>query len=142
MVAYKKPQEREREESQRRRGERDQIKFIDRRFERWQVVRSFEPQGSKFQHFVLSIFVVHCLLVPWTNGCYLYINAARIVGPSRAQISIRQHDQGKRKEYLKIHVLRKAWPHIPILLHCVWCAVFHSKLSCLGFYMPIILSKF
>ena len=38
MVAYKKPQQRKKEESERLRGERDQIKFIDLRFERWQVV--------------------------------------------------------------------------------------------------------
>ena len=34
MVAYKKPQQRKREESKRLRGEGDQIKFIDLRFER------------------------------------------------------------------------------------------------------------
>ena len=39
MVAYIKPQQRRKEESERLRGERDQIKFIDLRFERWQVVR-------------------------------------------------------------------------------------------------------
>ena len=41
MVTYTKPQQRKKEESERLRGERerDQIKFIDLRFERWQVVR-------------------------------------------------------------------------------------------------------
>ena len=40
MVAYTKPkQRRKEEESERLRGERDQIKFIDLRFERRQVVR-------------------------------------------------------------------------------------------------------
>ena len=39
MVAYTKPQQRKKEESERLRGERDQINFIDLRFERWQVVR-------------------------------------------------------------------------------------------------------
>ena len=39
MVAYTKPQQREKEESEKLRGERDQIKFIGVRFERWQVVR-------------------------------------------------------------------------------------------------------
>ena len=39
MVAYTKPQQRKKEENERLRGERDQIMFIDRRFERWQVVR-------------------------------------------------------------------------------------------------------
>ena len=38
MVAYKKPQHRRKEESEQLRGERDQIKFIDLRFEGWQVV--------------------------------------------------------------------------------------------------------
>ena len=38
MVACTKLQHRKREESKRLRGERDKIKFIDIRFERWQVV--------------------------------------------------------------------------------------------------------
>ena len=38
MVAYTKPQHRRKGESERLRGERDQIKFTDLRFERWQVV--------------------------------------------------------------------------------------------------------
>ena len=38
MVACIKPQQRKKEESERLRGERDQIKFIDLRFERRQVV--------------------------------------------------------------------------------------------------------
>ena len=39
MVAYTKPQQWKKEESERLRGERDQIKFIDLEFERWQVLR-------------------------------------------------------------------------------------------------------
>ena len=39
MVAYTKRQQRKEEDSERRRGERDLIKIIDHRFERWQVVR-------------------------------------------------------------------------------------------------------
>ena len=39
MVAYTKPQQRKKEESEKLRGEGDQIKFIDLRFERWKVVR-------------------------------------------------------------------------------------------------------
>ena len=39
MVAYTKPQQREKEESEKLRGESDQIKFIDLRFERWQAER-------------------------------------------------------------------------------------------------------
>ena len=38
MVAYIMLQQRKKEESERLRGERDQTKFIDLRFERWQVV--------------------------------------------------------------------------------------------------------
>ena len=40
MAAYTKPQQRKKEESERLRGEGDQIKFIYLRFEGWQVVRS------------------------------------------------------------------------------------------------------
>ena len=39
MVSYTKQQQRKKEESEQLRGERDQVKFIDLRFERWQVVR-------------------------------------------------------------------------------------------------------
>ena len=39
MVAYTMPQQRKKEESKRLRGERDQTKFIDLPFTRWQVVR-------------------------------------------------------------------------------------------------------
>ena len=39
MVAYTKLQQRKKEKSERLRGERDEIKFIDLGFERWQVVR-------------------------------------------------------------------------------------------------------
>ena len=38
MAAYTKPQQRKKEESEKLRGERDRIKFIDLRLERWQVV--------------------------------------------------------------------------------------------------------
>ena len=37
-MAYTKPQQRNREERERLRGEGDQIKIIDFRFERWRVV--------------------------------------------------------------------------------------------------------
>ena len=37
MMAYKKPQQRTKEESEKLRGEGDKIKYIDLRFERWQV---------------------------------------------------------------------------------------------------------
>ena len=42
MVVYPKLQQKKKEESERLRGERDQIKFIDLRFERWQVIRLSE----------------------------------------------------------------------------------------------------
>ena len=35
MVAFTKPQQRKKEESEKLRGERGHIKFIDLRFERW-----------------------------------------------------------------------------------------------------------
>ena len=38
MVAYTKPQQRKKEESEQLRVTRDKIKFIDLRFERWQFV--------------------------------------------------------------------------------------------------------
>ena len=46
MVAYIKPQQRKKEESEQLRGERDQIKFIDLRFEIWQVI-GFRKSGRK-----------------------------------------------------------------------------------------------
>ena len=39
MVAFTKPQQRKKEQSEKLNRVRDQIKFIDLRFERWQVVR-------------------------------------------------------------------------------------------------------
>ena len=47
MVAYTKPQQRKEEESERLRGERDKIKFIDLRFERWQFVRFRKARRSQ-----------------------------------------------------------------------------------------------
>ena len=41
-MTYTKPQQWKKEESERLREQRDQIKFIDLRFERWQVVRLSE----------------------------------------------------------------------------------------------------
>ena len=41
MVAFTKPQQWKKEESERLRGESDQIRFIDLGFERWQVVRLY-----------------------------------------------------------------------------------------------------
>ena len=47
MVAYAVPQQRKKEESERLRGERDQIKFIDLGLERWQVLRSKKARGRQ-----------------------------------------------------------------------------------------------
>ena len=45
IVAYTMPQQRKKEESARLRGERDNIKFIDLGFGRWQVVRFRKARG-------------------------------------------------------------------------------------------------
>ena len=45
MVAYTKPQRRKKEESERRRGERDQIEFTDLRFEKFKCKSS---NGNKY----------------------------------------------------------------------------------------------
>ena len=46
MVANTKPQRRKKEDNERLGGERDQIKFIDLRFERWQVLRFRKARRS------------------------------------------------------------------------------------------------
>ena len=53
MVAYTKPQQGKKEESEQLRGERDQIKFIYLRFERWQVVGFRKARRRQF-HKLLS----------------------------------------------------------------------------------------
>ena len=50
MAAYTKRIQRKKEESERLRGERDQIKFIDLRFERWQVLRFRKAKEGKTFH--------------------------------------------------------------------------------------------
>ena len=47
MMAYTKPQQRQKE-SERLRIEGDTIKFIDLRFERWQVVRIRKARGRQY----------------------------------------------------------------------------------------------
>ena len=47
MVAYTMPQQRKKGESERLRGERDQIKCVYLRFERWQVVRFRKARGGQ-----------------------------------------------------------------------------------------------
>ena len=47
MTAYTKPQQGTKEKSEKRRGERDQIKFIDLGFERWQVLRFRKARGKQ-----------------------------------------------------------------------------------------------
>ena len=56
MVAYTKPQQRKKEESERLRGEGDRIKFIDLRFERWQVVR-FRKRKTEAMHSINHMFL-------------------------------------------------------------------------------------
>ena len=46
-MVFTKPQQWNKEESEQPRGERDQIKFIDLRFERWQVVRFRKARGGQ-----------------------------------------------------------------------------------------------
>ena len=46
MVDYAKPQRRKKEESERLTVEREYIKFIDLRFERWQVI-GFRKVGRR-----------------------------------------------------------------------------------------------
>ena len=48
MVAYTKPQHRKKEKSEQLGGERDKIKFIDLRFERWQVVGLMKARGGQY----------------------------------------------------------------------------------------------
>ena len=47
MVAYTKPQQRKKEESERLRGDGDKINFIDLGFKRWQVVRFRKARGKQ-----------------------------------------------------------------------------------------------
>ena len=46
-MAYTKPQHKKKEESEQLRGERDQVKFIDLRFERLQVVGLRKARGRQ-----------------------------------------------------------------------------------------------
>ena len=59
MMADKKPQHRNKEESEQLRGERDKIKFIHLRFERWQVVGL--RKARRLQVFLVGL-VAKCLL--------------------------------------------------------------------------------
>ena len=47
MLAYTKPQQRKKEDSERLKGERDQIKSIDLRLERWQFVGFRKAQSRQ-----------------------------------------------------------------------------------------------
>ena len=58
MVAYTKSQQRKKEESEQLRGERDQIKVIELRFERWQIVRSMKARRRQ------DVPLIAC---PWMN---------------------------------------------------------------------------
>ena len=59
MVAYKKPQQRHKDESKRLRGERHHIKFMNLRFEIWQVVRFRKARRQDFPQSACS----------WENAC-------------------------------------------------------------------------
>ena len=48
-MAYTKPQQRKKEASEKLRGEGDQIKFIDLRFERWQVLGFFPFRANQLK---------------------------------------------------------------------------------------------
>ena len=56
MVAYTRPQQKKKEESKRLRGERNQIKFIDLRVERWQVARFRKARGRQEEGKVILSF--------------------------------------------------------------------------------------
>ena len=62
MVAYTKPQQSKKEESEMLRGQRDQIKFIDLRFERWQAVRFRKARRTKSKVWVLKGLDFHRVL--------------------------------------------------------------------------------
>ena len=56
------PQQRKKEESERLRGERDRVKFIDLAFERWQVVRchcSLKAFSCEYQTRRCLMYVSH-----------------------------------------------------------------------------------
>ena len=62
MADYTKPQQKNKEESERLRGERDQIKFIDLRFQRWQVLRFRKARKSHtFTPYLLLAVGIHLL---------------------------------------------------------------------------------
>ena len=57
MVAYKKPQQRKKEESERLRGQGDQVKSIGFRFERWKDVRFRKERGRQtYQRMIMALF--------------------------------------------------------------------------------------
>ena len=81
MVAYTKPQQRKKEESKRLRGERDKIKFIDLRFEKWQVVRFRKARRSSIT-FLFS-------LKSGLGGHYRALRQDPSINPSSAITSIK-----------------------------------------------------
>ena len=56
MVAHTQPQQRKKEESERLRGEGDQLKLVDLRFERWQVV-GFPERKKKARRSINFMFL-------------------------------------------------------------------------------------
>ena len=53
IVAYTMPQQRKKEESERLRGERDQIKFIDLGFERWLKMKIMDLKMNEDMHIII-----------------------------------------------------------------------------------------
>ena len=56
MVAYRKPQQRKKEESEKLRGERAQIKFTDLRFRNMAICRTQESK-KKARRFINCMFL-------------------------------------------------------------------------------------
>ena len=66
-MTYTKPQQRKKEEGDKLRGERDQIKFVNLRFQRWQVVgfrkaRRKQDVSAKIKTKHLSYQILHLMI--------------------------------------------------------------------------------
>ena len=60
MVVYTKPQQMKKEESERLRGERDQIKYIDLGIDRWHVVRIQESKRKARRPISYILYICLC----------------------------------------------------------------------------------
>ena len=70
-------QQRKKEESERLRGERDQIKFIDLGFQRWQVVRFRKAMGRQDFPYVDILVLGHYCCNNFMWDAILRQNASR-----------------------------------------------------------------